>query len=139
MAATTMPRGKVTPAQELAWLTQERDQAEIMWAAGFFDGEGCVTIHQRAKKTAHHSGERAALGVTIGQSYVTEELDRFRRAVGFPHIRISGPYRSPKSSAPRYVVVFTGRRAHMVMGLLLPHLCSRKREKYLYLVASKGV
>lgn len=109
---------------------------ELAWAAGFFDGEGTVSLI-RWKKSPRG---KEYLTVSIGQSYVTEELERFGRAVGFPQTKVSGPFRGTSGNrGPVYKWQASGKRAHCVMQRLLPYLCSRKREKYLYLVASRGV
>lgn len=96
---------------------------DIAWAAGFFDGEGCITIGREARHT-----------VRIKVKQVEREpLDRFHRIVGAgtvhgPYRHDHGPYR--KNCRPIHQF-HMGKRADVVrtLNLLLPHLCSAKAER----------
>lgn len=97
---------------------------EIAWAAGFFDGEGCVNIVKR--KTAN----RPTLQLAVGQSGNTEALDRFTKAVGGG--KVYGPY-NPKTGTTHQISYkwrAHGQEARRIMQLLDPYLCSPKRIKY---------
>lgn len=124
-----MHSGRVTPEQELAYLEQELDPLELAWAAGFFDGEGNVSMY--TKKSPMQSIRRPYLVVQIGQGGSTEELERFVKAVGIEGATVLGPY-GPygKARLPVYRVMIVGNRARLVMDKLAPLLCSRKRADY---------
>jgi len=127
-----MQRGRVTIEQELAYLEQELDPIELAWAAGFFDGEGNVSMYtKRVDPSVKSSGRRPYLVVQIGQGGSTEELERFVKAVGIEGTSVLGPY-GPygKAQLPVYRVMIGGKRAKRVMGKLAPLLCSRKRADY---------
>lgn len=100
------------------------NEIEIAWAAGFFDGEGCVSgFHDREG--------RLRLQLVVVQSKTNEHLIRFKAAVqGEGHV--NGPYK--QSGHPewsdRYTWKATGTAAHRVMEMLRPYLCSQKIEKY---------
>ena len=92
---------------------------ELAWAAGFFDGEGHVSI---AKPKPRQRG-RAVCRVN---QICREELDRFQRAVGVGVV--SGPY-GPYSGnrRPQWCwIANTVEEIGRVASLLRPYLCSRK-------------
>lgn len=105
-------------------------QTELAWAAGFFDGEGCVTSFND-----RHPPFRKRVQLIVGQSGTTEHLERFARAVGCGNI--SGPYRSVgrENRADRYAWQVSGRKAMRVMELLRPYLCTPKLAKLEAVVA----
>lgn len=91
--------------------------ADLAWAAGFFDGEGCFS---RAGPTPHATASQAAL----------ECLDIFANVVGTGNLK--GPYE--KSTAqmrrkPQWIFYAYGREARMVYEMLLPWLSSYRREQ----------
>lgn len=63
-------------------------ETELAWAAGFFDGEGCVY----ARKVADRSWRRP--GITIVQADV-RSLERFCDAVGLDRRYLIGPKPQP--------------------------------------------
>jgi hypothetical protein len=99
------------------------EDTELAWAAGFFDGEGCVTGFITR-------GGEFNLNLIVAQSSTTEHLERFRDAVGYG--TISGPYSRDDDSRrqPSFHWNCSGRRGHAVMALLRPYLCSPKLWKY---------
>jgi hypothetical protein len=71
------------------------DTHELAWAAGFFDGEGCISVGRRAvypEKGIVNS--RLRLVVTVTQAH-PQPLERFRRAVGD-----LGSIKGPKQNGP---------------------------------------
>ncbi len=97
---------------------------ELAWAAGFFDGEGCVS------GSYDHAGRRY-LQIIVVQTKTTEHLQRFQKAVGGAG-SIRGPYR-PKGQdtwSDKYVWKSTGKEAHRVMAVLREYLCSPKIADY---------
>jgi hypothetical protein len=101
--------------------TSHDNSIELAWAAGFFDGEGCVTGYQQTGR------RRGRLQLIVGQSGTTEHLERFARAVEGG--RINGPYLN-QGKLPRYVWQTNGHKARRVMELLRPYLCSPKVLKF---------
>ena len=100
---------------------------ELAWAAGIFDGEGCVTASYGGKNGRRHT--RASLVVSIGQSGDTEILDKFCEIVGLGKVR--GPYKKLKPHhLDRYVWNASGSNGHAVMKMLRPYLSTPKLSKY---------
>lgn len=99
-------------------------QIELAWAAGFFDGEGCVTY-------VNHSGKSRtrALRINITQRF-SEVLYRFRDAVGGIG-RVNGPYAARGRKNPLYVYSVTKQAdVKAVYGKLKPFLGSVKRAQF---------
>lgn len=69
--------------------TSPTRREELAWAAGFFDGEGCVTSSEAGSR-------RPMMFIT---QYDPRLLRRFRQAVGFG--KVYGPYRSGSRRAHR--------------------------------------
>lgn len=97
------------------------DTHELAWAAGFFDGEGNVSLSHR-KKTYPQ------IVFQIAQSD-RRPLDRFAAAVGGGTVR--GPYQHKnKAHRPYFVFAFQGfERVSAGISLLWPWLSEPKREQ----------
>ena len=65
---------------------------ELAWAAGFFEGEGCISAVPRA-----HGGHRFQIQIC---QVDTEPLERFRLAVGVGSL--FGPYQYKGNRQPHY-------------------------------------
>jgi hypothetical protein len=100
---------------------------EIAWAAGLFEGEGCISHIER--------GEGFDLQIAV---VMTDEdvVRRFDQVVD--RGRVYGPY-LPPSHGPRrkqfWRWVALGDSAHDVLDMLLPWLMERRRGQ----AADKGV
>ena len=95
-------------------------KAEVIWAAGFFDGEGCVSIAR------HKSGNHAI--VVVGQ-VEPGPLHRFQSALGIG--RIYGPYSRGGNRTPAYRWQAAALDdVIMVRDLLYPHLCDPAKRKF---------
>jgi len=92
----------------------EKKDIEIIWAAGFFDGEGCT-----------YATKDKFLVLTIGQKNTNKEvLERFKSAVGVGNI-----YTYKRESAK--TGFFSTYKAHsqevkFVLELISPYLSSEK-------------
>lgn len=94
------------------------NREELAWAAGFFDGEGCVSV---IKATA---GER--LAVQISSTY-QPALERFLKAVQIG--RIYGPYERG-TFKPQWAYRANGfRRCQAVIAMIWPFLSGEKRAQ----------
>jgi hypothetical protein len=99
------------------------DREKIIWAAGFYCGEGSAHISKG------RTGHQINAAISIGQVN-REVLDRFAEAVGVGKVR--GPY-GPYGRSPRQMRYYTasGReRVRAVADLLWPWLSSEKREQF---------
>jgi len=100
---------------------------ELVWAAGFYDGEGCFSFKNMPRKSGNH---HATVRLGIRQND-RRPLDRFQNAVGFG--KVYGPYNRKEgdiSSNPYYV--WESNRLEDVFNiieLLLPYLTGPKREQ----------
>lgn len=94
---------------------------ERIWAAGFFDGEGCTTFSEK-------TDGRRQISMIISQNN-KDTLDRFRRAVGLG--AIYGPYdrsSSDLSSNPKYIWNLASFPKILdVLCQLIPSLSEEKR------------
>jgi hypothetical protein len=103
-------------------------ELELAWAAGFIDGEGCVTIGKgyARRKNVY----RPRLILSVSQSY-PEPLERLARIAG--HGNINGPYHyksNPLGKKPIYRWVLQSWRVEEFMEELRPWLCSEKINRY---------
>jgi hypothetical protein len=93
-------------------------QELIAWAAGLFEGEGCIAM------TKQKRGTRRALFVA---STDFDVLEKFRSIVGAGVMR-EMKVRGNRKRAWRWEVQ-KWSDVERIGRLLLPHLCSRRREK----------
>lgn len=98
--------------------------SEVAWAAGFFDGEGCVSGY-----TTHFPTRTVRYIALIVAQTSTEHLERFKLAVGAGSIQRPVSGKKPHHK-PMYRWQKAGKDAHAVMELLRPFLCSPKLTKY---------
>lgn len=91
---------------------------ERAWAAGFFDGEGCVHIAEL--KTRY--GLRHCLRITVTQRKI-EPLTRFTYAVG-----VEGSMEFKQQGKGCWQLVYAGPKAQAVLRALLPFLSLKKQE-----------
>lgn len=93
-------------------------EANIAWAAGFFDGEGSTILgRQRPGKG------KPFIRISISQKE-REALDKFRNAMRVG--KVYGPYgRADQGFAFHYVAL--GDKAHYALLLMWPHLGELKR------------
>lgn len=91
---------------------------ELAWAAGFFDGEGCVSL----LKSGRHTYPQ------VGISQVDRMvLDRVTEAVGFG--KVYGPYKTPRK--PQYLYsVYGFEKTQALMAFLWPWLSPVKRAQF---------
>lgn len=97
---------------------EDEDALELAWAAGFFDGEGCVAA-QLPKGCVS-----LRLKLDVSQKYYRQPLERFKAAV-----RVGNIYDKANEV---YSYNATGADAHAVMELLRPYLGEQsiKTRKY---------
>lgn len=97
-------------------LPQMRSKIELAWAAGFFDGEGCVSITKCIRRGGTHHGLR----VDICQTN-EEVLDVFYKVVGERGSQHSFSFDKPNWQT-KYSIIYCGRPAVNVLRKLLPYL-----------------
>lgn len=93
---------------------------ELAWAAGFFDGEGCVSLHLHTKKSGY---QYAALAVIVVQKD-RRPIDYFHALFGAVET-INITRRGPKRRA-YWRLVYSGKRAAEVLTALLPYLILKR-------------
>lgn len=110
----------------------EIHRESLAWAAGFFDGEGCITL-------SRHNDKYINLSLSIGQKLIDEELIwgeseslvKFREAVQIGNI--NGPYldrRNSTSQICRYTA--SGyEQIQAIMAMLWPWLGDIKKDKWI--------
>lgn len=89
---------------------------EIIWCAGFWDGEGCCYLQKTSR------GHRR-LRMSITQKDI-RPLQRFQRAMNMG--KIYGPRPQPPHT---HYLYFNRQESLKLIELLLPHLCEPKVEQ----------
>lgn len=101
------------------------NREELAWAAGFFDGEGCII--KTTTKSLNHS--RMHVYITIAQTD-TYVLERFKRAVGgMGRICKRRRMKSIKHSQRWDYIVSTFESGQAVIAMLWPWLSPIKRKQ----------
>lgn len=108
-------------------------EIELAWAAGFFDGEGTITLTGR--RAVRHHNFMVAIKQSVGSdAAVPDVLARFQAAVGAG--KIGGPYIdrptrqgfSP-NRRPSFTWYAIDAEADLVLARLWPQLGSVKRAQ----------
>jgi hypothetical protein len=105
-------------------LNQPTRAAQLGWAAGFLDGEGCIHIARQRYRTARADTYR--LGVHVGQND-RDALEYFRAIVGIdaPIFEVK---RCENHRRQCYTLNYTGKRALQLIVMLAPYLRRKRRE-----------
>lgn len=132
--------GKVKRGERAEAALAIMNKKEIIWAAGFFDGEGTIFVSHRTSHSSWRNGvkrryEITSVGLSVGQSGRPDVLVRFQQALGIRK-RIQGPfYRRKKNDPsqfylPMYRLQFYGRPwVHRILVKLWPYLSPPKIEQ----------
>ena len=107
-----------------------KDLIEIAWAAGLFEGEGCIHVSPRRKSKGH-------VRTLVIQLTDLDVLHRFHRIVGVGAIYASGSnhLRNKKWKQSWMWQTSAWVDINSVLGAFLPFLGNRRREKALALLA----
>lgn len=100
--------------------TQMETATDYAWAAGFVDGEGCVSLHLHTRRP----GTKYPLVQLIVVQKDRRPLDHLQVIFG-ANETIGTTRRGPKHRT-YYRLVFSGRRAAEVLTKLLPHLILKR-------------
>lgn len=107
---------------------------ELAWAAGFFEGEGTVTLRP-LRGVTHTPGDLRVAVTQNGGDEARALLERFAEAVGFTG-NINGPYdyagryEDSPTKKPRFTLQAYGSRAVCVMDKLIPFMSGPKAARY---------
>ena len=94
------------------------NREEVIWAGGLFEGEGCITVWQRAKYTPQPSA-----GLTMTDE---DAVRRFADAVGFGSVRAD----KDRGHKPTWTWKATGfPSVQALVALLWPWLGQRRRAR----------
>jgi len=93
--------------------------AGLAYAAGLFDGEGCVHI-ARQKKPSARLGHIFRLVVSVAQNHLNTLID-FQILTGMEG-RIYGTHRRGSSNRDTYSLTYDGKAAAALLETLLPFL-----------------
>ena len=95
------------------------NREELAWAGGFFCGEGSTTYSLQYGFYPR---------ISVAQSFGTEELERFKAAVGVGNV--TGPSKSPKGEMNVYQYHANGyEKTQAVVAMLWRWLSTTKREQ----------
>ncbi len=99
---------------------------DLAWAAGFFEGEGCV--HLKKERRPNHG--RKEVPVIQLNNTDKDVLERFIQIVGYG--RLLGPYTKKKqpTNKPYYTwYVAKVSEVERILLMLLPFLGERRKQK----------
>jgi hypothetical protein len=98
------------------------EREEIAWAAGLFEGEGCIDCTRRKYRDKVYVTPRLQLSMTD-----EEVVRKFHETLGCG--RVNGPYRSRLSTRPYWRWAAHGKETRVVLDVFLPFLSGRRRAK----------
>jgi hypothetical protein len=100
------------------------NKKDLIYLAGFFDGEGCILI-QSAKQSGYKNyRHKLTMTITTTSSHIT----RYLKALGF-YIFNRKPYKT--HCKQQWAAVLCDRRAKTLLEKLLPYLKIKKNEALL--------
>lgn len=99
------------------------DKEDIIWAAGFYCGEGCIGTYITGTNRTNKS-----IILSVAQSGDPEALYRFQDA--FPQGLLTGPYNQSKTRKPVWKYRATGYQpCQYIIGAMWPWLTPDKKEQ----------
>jgi hypothetical protein len=101
----------------------EADPVELAWLAGFFDGEGCISI-RHAKRPANRSAW-FVLQVSITNTH-RNSLQRIKDLFGFGTLHERANV--PQNRKTIYTYMLGGRQAECALLTLLPYLFVKREQ-----------
>ena len=115
-------------------LVKSRGNTELIWAAGFFDGEGCIMV--RTDTGSHKERIKQTTYTSVSPALSVAQVDprplyRFARAVNGREP--GGPYKHKNVTHSEYYRWDSsgGREVHRILMLLWPYLSEPKKEQAL--------
>lgn len=105
---------------------------ERAWAAGFFDGEGCVSPYQDKRP-----GRRPGISLSIEQ-VDPRPLRRFAAAVGWSGRICRRPQRRAANRQITHRIYATNGRAIAIVAAIWPFLSEPKQEQFERAIALVG-
>lgn len=110
------------------------ENTDYAWAAGFWDGEGCVSLTYRTY--GYSSSPIPRIVVQIAQ-VDRRVLDRFQRVVGYGNVL--GPYTQKNKNAKPYHVwrVEGNKNLQQIFDLLSPYLSEEKTDQINRAIAAR--
>ena len=98
------------------------DREALAWAAGFFDGEGCIGCYYRTNGKTQK--RYRLLHISVGQKD-REVLDRFKAIFGFGRI-----VQTQKNNGPFYhFAVDSFEKSQAIVAMLFPFLGTIKQQQ----------
>lgn len=98
---------------------------DLAWAAGLFEGEGCIRAATDRQSKARWEG-RAYLDISQSER---EVLDRFHQIVGTQFGKVYGPYPKPNRKPYFRYMCTRFEQTQQIVILLWPWLSSRRRQQ----------
>lgn len=100
----------------------ERTDTAVAWAAGLFEGEGCMN--------AYANGTAVRMQVRLGMTD-RDVVERFAAIVGVGNLSVHDPpAHRAKGWKPLYTwCVYEAEKVRVVIALLLPYMGERRRAK----------
>ena len=113
----------------------EIKETDLAWAAGLFDGEGCVQIKRDYNDKVNRRWTTYSLRAIVVNTHVPT-LVRFKAIVGIGTIRPMAFYGAhSKKSKQRWEWQAVSKQAEMVLRALLPYLVTKKAQAEIALLS----
>jgi hypothetical protein len=114
--------------------SQYASPIDLAWAAGFFDGDGCITATWQPRKGRPNPDMRIVVNVTQND-YRT--LQQFQTIVGCRG-KIYPLKRQAVHNRQCWSLVYSGQHALAVLRVLLPYLRRKRQEALLCMQIAKA-
>lgn len=104
-------------------------EVEIAWAAGLFEGEGCVLLGKKTWKRKDGSLGRPAIVPSMKINMTDlDVLEKFFRIVGVGSLDRFG-FDASGGTKRQYMWRVNGKEVETVARMLYPHLCARRKAR----------
>lgn len=110
------------------WIAKENPtEAELAWAAGVLDGEGCICIYGRPGRISKKSGFRA-LALIINVVNTDPRMPFKMKEIFGGNCNLTAERRNNPRRRPVMSWIITGRPAGVVLTKVLPYLVIKKEQ-----------
>lgn len=102
-------------------------RTKLAWAAGLFDGEGCICIYQSGKAFGQSKTARFHLSVAIAMSS-KKTVEKFQKIVRVGTVGPKNVGNKPKHYKPIHQWIVTAKQAEFVLNQIYPYMVTKKPE-----------
>ena len=115
------------PTKDIISMNENISVADICWAAGIIDGEGCITIHKRNPKAEKKATRSPYYRLDIKVKMVHKPaVERLKSIFGIGTILCEKPGKNSKRVAWKWLVY--GKDCIEVLKHTIPHLTVKQKD-----------